>query len=307
MTAFVLLRPLWLLALLPLAALFLWLRRRGAAGGWEALVEPSMLKALRGLGLLVEGGGRRMALLPWLAAGALAVALSGPAVLRPGATEFRALDPLILMLDLSPSVVADESVLNELRSRAAELLAGAEGRPVGVLLYAGDAYLASAPTSDAASLQGLVAVLDRGIVPVAGSRPDVALSMSRDLFAAPDVQGLGGADLVVLSDGGGITPRAIEEAARMKTDGARVWTLALPRAAEGAPPADGAALEQLAAAGGGAAFASAAVPDLMARIARARTARLAEESTAGQAFRDFGPPILLLALLALWPLFRRQR
>lgn len=307
MTQMLLLRPFWLLALLPVLALALWVRRRQLAGEWAGVIDARLMPALRRMGLIADGRTDALAMLPFMAGAGLVVALSGPAMLRPGAVSFRALDPLVMVLDLSPSVVADPAVLADLQAAAATMLAEADGRPVGMMVYAADAYLASASTSDAASLQGLIAVLQRDTVPVAGSRPDIALSMARDLFGGNDGPGLGGADLVLVTDGGGTGLRAVEEAARLKSDGARVWALALPRSAPGAPPPDVAKLAELAAAGGGDSLPAAEARDLMTRIAAVRVARLTEEDTGGQTYRDFGPWLLALPLLALFPLFRRRR
>lgn len=306
MSGFLLLRPLWLAALLPLALAVLWVRRRAGQGEWSALVDPALLPALQRLGLLQGAGRNAHALLPFAAAAVLAMALSGPAVPRPGTTAFRAQDPLVLVLDLSPSIVADDRILADLQAGAAGLLDGAGGRPVGMMLYAADAYLASAPTTDTEALLSLIGVLEKGTVPVAGSRPDIALSMARDLFADAEGPGLGGADLVLLTDGGGAGPRAEEEAARLAHDGARVWALALP-AAPGSPAPDLAGLAALARAGGGEVLPVAEAAALSDRIARARTARLVREDTAGQGVRELGPWLVPLALLALFPLFRRRR
>ncbi|ATQ55018.1 VWA domain-containing protein [Paracoccus yeei] len=303
----ILLRPWWLAALPLIALAWAWVRQRRAAGEWTAVLDPALMPALRRLGLLTDGRHTPDVALPFLAALALVLALSGPAVLRPGAVEYRALDPLILAMDLSPSVAGDQRVLDEARSAAAMLLPLAQGRPVGLMLYAGDAYLASAPTSDAATLSDLIAVLSRDTMPVAGSRPDIALSMARDLFGGRDGPGLGGADLVLVTDGGGVRPRAVEEAARLASDGARVWALVLPAAAAGAPPPAPGPLADLARAGGGEAMPAADPPALMARIAARRTARLARDDTAGHSFLDLGPWLLPLAMLAILPLFRRRR
>ncbi len=304
--ALILLRPWWLLVL-PLTLLAaIWMRRRRLAGAWAGVIEPALMPALRRLGLLSDGRRDPAVVLPFATAALLALALSGPAMPRQGAVEYRALDPLVLALDLSPSVVADPRALADAQASAATLLQLANGRPVGMMVYAADAYLASAPTSDADNLSGLIAVLARDTMPVAGSRPDIALSMARDLFGGRNGPGIGGADLVLISDGGGTGPRAVEEAARLATDGARVWALTLPRAAEGAPPPNPDALAQLARAGGGDAFAMDEASALMDRIAASRTIRLAREDIAGQGFRDFGPFLLPLAMLAMLPLFRRR-
>lgn len=303
----ILLRPLWLLALLAVLAAAIWVRRRRMAGDWAQVVDGDLLPALRKLGLLVDGRRNRAAMLPFLAAGIMAVAMAGPAVLRPGAVAWRALDPLILVLDLSPSVVADDRVLGQLQSGAAMVLADAQGRPVGMMVYAGDAYLASAPTTDPETISGLLAVLGQDTMPVVGSRPDIALSMARDLFGGKDGPGIGGADLVVISDGGGMGARATEEAARLAHDGARVWALILPGVAEGAPAANPQGMDDMARAAGGAAVPVAEVADLTRRIAAARTARLAQDPQAGLSFRDLGPWLLPLAMLALLPMFRRRR
>ncbi|OWJ80275.1 MULTISPECIES: VWA domain-containing protein [Haematobacter] len=301
----VLLRPLWLLALLPLAALAVWLRAQRGRSPWTTLIDPAIRRELLALGQILPARADRAALLPLLIAGTLILGLAGPAVLRPGGVEYRALDPMLLLLDLSPSVAAGPA-LPDLQAAAAFLLNQSEGRPVGIMVYAADAYIASAPTSDAASLQSIIAVLAADTMPVTGSRPDIALAESRNLVAGKDGPGIAGADLVLISDGGGVGPPALTEARRLQAEGARVWALSLPRAAEGAPTPDRGALVQLAAAGGGKEFPAATPRPLLAEIAAARTARLARSGEATRVFRDLGPWCVGLAMLLALPLYRRR-
>lgn len=306
MSGIFLLRPLWLLALVPVVLAAAALRHRRLSGAWSAVVDPALMPTLHRLGLLRDGGRNTLAVLPLVAAGVLALGLSGPAILRPGAPAYRALDPLVLVLDLSPSIVADERALADLKTGAVGLLDAAGGRPVGMMVYAADAYLASAPTTDVDSLRGLIGVLAHDTMPVAGSRPDIALSLARDLLTTGDEQGLGGADLVLVTDGGGAGLRAEEAAARLAHEGARIWALSVPAAA-GAPPPDLEGLDRLTAAGGGGSLPLADAATLWDRIARARTLRLAREDTAAQGAYDLGPWALPMCLLILLPLFRRQR
>lgn len=308
MNDLILLRPWWLMLLPMLLLLAYWSRRRRLAGGWAAIIDPALVPSLRRLGLLIDGRSSAATLLPFSAACMMALALAGPAVERPGSIQMKELDPMILLLDLSPSVVADPQVLASLQSTAAELLSLAGTRPVGMMVYAADGYLASAPTTDAMSLQGLIAVMDRDTIPVAGSRPDIALSMARDLFTSTqNGTGIGGADLVLISDGGGAGPLAAEEATRLRSDGARVWALALEQNAKGAPPPSLSALEELADAGGGAAFSADDAALLIGQISAARTVRFAHDPVMGQALMDLGPWLLPFALMFLFPLFRRRR
>ncbi|MFC0278332.1 VWA domain-containing protein [Falsigemmobacter intermedius] len=309
MTELIFLRPWWLAALLPLAALAWRLWRQSPHGGWARVISPQMLVLLQRDGWLRPGEAGRLRLWLPLAGALLIVALSGPAVPRAGQAEYRRLDPLLLLLDLSPSVVASPVALAGLQTAAMRLLQSAEGRPVGVMGWAADAYLISSPTSDAESLEGTIAVLSQQTMPVAGSRPDIALSMARDLFAGPETgegPGIGGADLVVITDGAGIGERASEEARRLASDGARVWGLALPASAEGAPAPQPEALRSLARAGGGEMFPEAATPELVQAIASAARLRLARDPQSAAALQDFGPWLLALAMIALLPLFRRR-
>lgn len=285
-----LLRPLWLAALIPLALLAVLILRRARAGGWEAIIHPEVLARMRALGIVAGGAGLLPRALPFAAAAVIVAALSGPARLTDGGPGLVAADPLILMLDMSPSV-AGGARLDDAQAAAAQILQLA-ARPVGVMVYAGDAYSASAPTSDAASLQGLVAVLGPQTMPLAGSRPDIALAHLRDLFGSMD-----GADLIVISDGGGTGTRATEEAERLRSEGARLWTLALDQ-----PDA----LAALARAGGGEMLPAREARELMRRIEAGRRLRLAQGPDAPLIFRDLGPWLLPLAMALLLPLFRRR-
>ena len=308
MSDLVFLRPLWLLALLPLGLLLAFGRRRGGLGAWSSVISPEMAVVLQRLGWLQIGAGRTLRL--WLGATALLLilALSGPALPRGGQGEYRRLDPLLLALDLSPSVVASPVALAGLKASALHLLRSAEGRPVGLMAYAADAYLISPPTSDAQSLEGTIAVLAPETLPVVGSRPDIALSMARELFGLTSGEGpgLGGADLVVISDGAGLGARALEEARRLASAGARVWALALSEAAEAAPPPDHAAMQALGNAGAGGQFTEAEVAALAQEIKAKARIRLARDPQSAAQLQDFGPWLLLLAALAALPLYRRR-
>lgn len=303
-----LLRPLWLLALAPvvLGAVALW--RRQTAGGWEGIVSPGVLGFLHHHGYLGAPARRWPLLLPFAVAGATVLALSGPAKLREDGIAYARLDPLVLMLDLSASVTGGGN-LGDAQAAAAFILQNAGGRPVGIMVYAADAYVASAPTSDTATLESLIAVLDARTMPVGGSRPDIALAEAATVFAAPDMPGIGGTDLVILSDGGGAGTRAEQEAAALRARGARVWTLALDRAdlPPEAPAPDIAGLAAIAAAGGGAAGSARDPRPLMAEIAAARTVALARSPEAPLVVDDLGRWLLLMALPAALLLFRPER
>ncbi|TPE50235.1 VWA domain-containing protein [Amaricoccus solimangrovi] len=304
----ILLRPWWLLALVPLVALAALAWRRRAAGGWEAIVAPELIAFLRARGDVGAPGRRWPALLPFALAGLVALALSGPARLRTHGAAFERQDPLVLMIDLSPSVT-EGGDLADAQAAAAWLLAHGGGRPIGILLYAADAFLASAPTSDPATLQSLVAVLDARTMPVGGSRPDIALSEAAKLFAAPGMPGAGGTDVVMISDGGGASPEAERRAGVLAERGARVWGLTLDRGAADpdAPPPDPGGLAAIARAGGGAAWPARDPAPLVAAIAAARTRQLAREAEAPEVFEDLGRWLLLLALPLALAFFRPTR
>lgn len=306
MSGLVLLRPWWLLALLPVAAMALWLWRRRVAGEWAGVIDPALLPVLRRLGHLSAGGADPGPLLACAAAALTALALAGPATPRAGGDVFQRLDPIVLVLDLSPSV-ASGPALADLQAAAAQVLQSAGGRPVGIMVYAADGYVASAPTADPASLQGVIAVLSAETMPVAGSRPDIALAEARDLFAAGQAgpSDPGGVDFILISDGGG-ADRALDEARRLAGEGARVSTLALAPPTPGAPAPNPGALAELARIGGGATAPARAPRPALERIEAARVARMARSPEAARAFRDLGPWLLAAASLPALALFRRR-
>ena len=100
---------------------------------------------MRRLGHLGAGGTDPVALPRLRRGGAFSSSRSpDPPCPRQGAETYERLDPIILMLDLSPSV-ASGPALADLQAAAAQVLQSAGGRPVGIMVYAADAYVASAP------------------------------------------------------------------------------------------------------------------------------------------------------------------
>lgn len=294
-----LLRPWWLLALLPLAALALWSVRRGAdVGGWERVMPPDTLVAMRTLGALSGATGQWRRLLPVAGAVALILGLSGPALPRDDAPVFQQTDAVMMAVDLSPSVAEGPS-LAQAQIAAAGLMQALAGRPVGLILYGGEAYRVAAPTADIATLESQIGVLGPGTVPGKGSRPAAALGLAGQMLA-----GMKRADLVLISDGGGIDAATRAEADRLAASGIRISTLLLDDGvAAGAPLPDADALAGLVR--GGQASRADQVDRLAARLAHA-TAPGGDAAMTALQYRDFGPLLAVFALAPLLALMRRQ-
>ena len=300
MTGLVLLRPWWLAGLLPLLALAWWLDRRGpTAGGWEQVMPPQMLAAMQALGALGGTTGRWGPLLPLGAVALLLLGLSGPALPRDDAPVLARTDSVLIAIDLSPSV-ARGPALAQAQQAAAALIQGLGGRPVGLILYSGEAYAASAPTTDPRTLQTLIAVLDADTVPGQGSRPAAAIGLVGQMLADA-----GQADLVVISDGGGVDRQAVAEAGRLVDAGARIWAVRIVGPGPGAPLPAADALDRLVQ-GGGQIVQAADIDRLAARLQDSGDPRRNPDLRA-LGFRDLGPFLAALAALPLLQMLRRRQ
>ncbi|WP_181701536.1 VWA domain-containing protein [Chthonobacter albigriseus] len=293
MSTLVLLRPWWLLVLPVVAALALWRWQRGpSAGGWETVMPPAMLAAMRALGHL-KGETRRGGFAPVAAAAMITVGLAGPAVPRSDAPLLAESGALLVAIDMSPSVASGPG-LADAQAAAADVLSAAGGRPVGLILFSGEAYEAAAPTADPATLESLIAVLGPETMPGKGSRPAAALALARQMFA-----GNRDADLVLISDGGGLDDAFVAEAERLVAGGARLFVLTVDSTAEGAAGPDRLAAHATAAA---TALDPAAVLDRLSGPG----ALGRDPSVAALRFRDLGPLVAGFALVPLAVLFRRR-
>lgn len=291
----ILLRPWWLIALPVLAILALWLWRRGAdAGGWQAVLSLPMLEGLAALGWL-DRRGRLARLLPLAGAAALALGLSGPALPRADRPVFAQSDAVLLALDMSASITGgvNPAGLADMQAASAQLIAGLAGRPVGLILYAGEAYAVAAPTTDPQVLESMIAVLDPQTMPDQGSAPAAAMAMAGQMLT-----GTGRADLVLISDGGGAgLPAARAEAERLRQNDIGLWVLSVT----GTRGLDAPALAGLEPRGSAAATLPGPVISGLQRSGLVGNSELTMLH-----YRDLGPWIAALALLPLLARFRRQ-
>lgn len=326
-----LLRPLWLLALLPLLVLWVLLaRRRGQDQVWRSLVDPHLLPhLLEG----PAGPGRRLPLvllgLGWLLT---VLALAGPVWQRLPAPVFALDTKRVILLDISPTMNAADlppSRLARARFKVLDLLAASREGQVALVAYGPEPFVVSPLTGDAQTIAEQVPRLASDLIPIPGPRrTDRALEAAGELLAAA---GGGPGQVILISDGvaGGDEldqVRAQAAARGLSAAGHRLSVLAVGTSdgapvpsAEGGFASEGGAialsrldrpgLEALARAGTGH-LVDLDVGDgdtraLLAAAPRAGPEVLAQEGLTADQWREEGP-WLLLALLPLAALaFRR--
>lgn len=177
-------RPWWLLALPLLGWLLytLWHRQK-RAGRWQ-LILPAAFHAV----LLGSGNGRDSKL-PWVALG-LAWALGLLALLGPGwqrveQTHQKPVDPLVVILDLGPQMLATDVAptrLEHARHKLLDLLQSRRDAQTAIIVYAGSAHVLVPLSDDLATSRNLLEALTPSIMPEPGQRADLAVARAISLL-----------------------------------------------------------------------------------------------------------------------------
>lgn len=179
-----LLRPWWLLAL-PVLAWLLWLlaHRETRSGRWQALLPPAFHAVL-----LRGGRGRRSRLplvilaLAWLLA---TLALVGPSWQRIEQNDVKPADPLVVMLELTPQMLASDASPNRLaqaRRKLLDLLQARGDAQTAIVVYAGSAHTLVPLSDDLGTSRNLLEALKPSIMPEPGKRADLAVARALDLL-----------------------------------------------------------------------------------------------------------------------------
>jgi Ca-activated chloride channel family protein len=178
------LRPAWLL-LLPLLGWLLWQlwHRERRSGRWEQLLPRAFQP------WLLNGGSRRGSRLPWLALGLAwllcLLALLGPSwQLMEQSTQKRA-DPLVVLLELTPSMLATDIAptrLEQAKRKLRDLLEARRDAQTAIVVYAGSAHSVVPLSDDLMTSLNLIDALKPSIMPQHGQRADLAVSKALALL-----------------------------------------------------------------------------------------------------------------------------
>ncbi len=199
MNEFHFLRPAWFWLLLPLALLLLWFwRGQLRSRSWQSVCDPQLLPYLL-LGRSQRRGNWPLALI--LLALLLAVtALAGPVWERQPQPLFRQQSALVLLYDLSASMLAEDLKPNRLtraRLKIADILRQRREGQTALVVFAGDAFTVTPLTDDAKTIAALLDSLEPGLMPVFGSRPELAIARGRELLQQA---GMAEGDLLLVTD-----------------------------------------------------------------------------------------------------------
>jgi Ca-activated chloride channel family protein len=205
------LRPEWLLAIpvvVVTAAVFAF--RRLAAGSWQAVVDarlaPYVLSGSQGQNR--DGRWLLLALAGVLAA----LALAGPAWQRIEQPVFRSDQSVVVALDLSRSMDAQDispSRLLRARLKILDLLERRASGQTALVVYSSNAFTVTPLTTDTDTVAALVSSLTTDIMPSRGSYPVAAINKGRQLLEQASVS-VG--EILLITDGA--SSPAAERAAR---------------------------------------------------------------------------------------------
>jgi Ca-activated chloride channel family protein len=319
------LRPAWLLAV-PLVVLVAALLGRGrlGSGNWHDVIDAALMPYV-----LSRAPGRGTDYRWWLLGlgGVLAaVALAGPAWERIEQPVFRAEQALVVALDLSRSMDAQDispSRIARARLKILDILERRKSGQTALVVYTANAFTVTPLTTDTDTVAALVNSLSTEIMPSRGSYPEVAIRKGAQLL---EQAGVVYGEVLLITDGG--SSQAAEKAARnLKGAGYSLSVLGvgttdgapIPRASGGfvtdnrgkiaVPRLEETGLRKLSVAGGGR-FTVLSTDNrdldiLLSGELTSAAASATDESLATDRWREEGPWLVLLLLPIAALAFRR--
>jgi len=226
------LRPEWLWTL-PLVALitFAMTRRELAPGNWQRIVDPALAPYV-----LSRAASRRHSYRWWLMAlgGFIAVlSLAGPSWNRVELPVFRSEQAIVIALDLSRSMDAQDltpSRLTRARLKILDILERRKSGQTALVVYSANAFTVTPLTTDVDTVAALVNSLGTDIMPSRGSYPVAAINKGLQLLQQA---GVGYGEVLLITDGG--TSPAAERAAADLYDAGYTLSVMGVGTPEGAP------------------------------------------------------------------------
>ncbi|MFK7702441.1 vWA domain-containing protein [Pseudomonas caspiana] len=170
-------RPWWLL-LLPLLGWLLWQlwHRQKRAGRWQ-MILPAAFHSV-----LLSGGRGRDSKKPWMVLGIAwllaLLALLGPGWQRVEQLSQKPVDPLVVLLELTPEMLATDAPptrLEQARRKLLDLLQARSDSQTAIIVYSGSAHTLVPLSDDQITIRNLLDAVKPSIMPQTGHRADLAV------------------------------------------------------------------------------------------------------------------------------------
>jgi Ca-activated chloride channel family protein len=177
----------------------------------------------------------------WLLAGGwllAVIALADPVWEKQPQPVFRTEAARVVVLDLSRSMDSSDlkpSRLERARYKVEDVLRRSEEGQVGLVVFAGDAFVVAPLTQDARTITELLKALEPGLMPVQGSRVDLGLRKAGELLKQA---GAGRGEILLVTDGYE-GDKAVDAARQLRRQGYTVSVLGVGTT-QGAPLSNGA-------------------------------------------------------------------
>ena len=178
------LRPEWFAALIPLLLLVILIRKATAKqSGWQSVI-PSHLYQYMVIGK-TEVGAKPPIMLLAIAWFVSVIALAGPTWERLPQPVYQLKMGHVIVIDMSLSMRATDMTpdrLTRAKYKAIDLVNAIGEGEMGLVAYAGDAFVISPLTEDAANITTLIPSLSPEIMPVPGSDPLLGIESAAALL-----------------------------------------------------------------------------------------------------------------------------
>ena len=194
------LRPelLWGLLICPLLALALW-HRRTRQGDWSRAIDPELLPYL-----MPEHSDKTRQTTIWmptLLLSLIVLAAAGPSLRQVELPVIKRADALVLVLDLSASMLAADvqpSRIRRARQKILDLLELRVEGVTGLVVFAGDAHVVTPLTDDARTIANLMPALSPNIMPLPGANATSGIEAAANLLITAGAQG---GQILLMTDG----------------------------------------------------------------------------------------------------------
>ncbi|WP_394126281.1 VWA domain-containing protein [Vibrio hepatarius] len=212
-------RPLWLLALIPVLLMaYVALRQQSNRPSWEKKLPKHLALAL---GTRDKQWRKKLPIKVWLVVSIIViVTASGPTWKRETTPFSEDHSPLFIVLDTSESMLETDVKPNRLsraKLKVQDLLAENSSKNTALIAYAGSAHLAVPLTQDEHVFVPILQSLSPAVMPLQGKYPELAVSVIEDQLNKMSQKAVS-ATIVVLSDGVGSSAKEFYAALSQRND-----------------------------------------------------------------------------------------